>query len=195
MRPHRDDKVLADWNGLTIAALARGAAVFAEPRYAGEAAAAARFVLATLRGADGSLRHRYRGGEAACPGVIDDYAFLAWGCLELHAATGEAGWLAEAAALLAALDERFGDGRGGWFFSPPDPLLPLRQAVVTDAAVPAGAAVAAEALLRLAAATGEARHRDRARALLGAVGGSVAQAPLGCASLVAAGLLLEEGSE
>jgi hypothetical protein len=175
-----------------IAALARAAAVFGEPRHADEAASAARFALSALRGADGALRHRYRGGEAGCPGVLDDYAFLAWGCLELHAAGGEAKWLDEAAALVALLDERFGDGTGGLFFSAPDPLLPLRQAAVTDAAVPSGVAVAAEVLLRLGAATGEARHRQRARALLGAVGGSVAQAPLGCASLLSAGLLLEE---
>jgi hypothetical protein len=191
VRPHRDDKVLADWNGLMIAALARAGAVFAETRYADEAAGAARFALAALRGAEGSLRHRYRGGEAACPGVLDDYAFLAWGCLELHAATGEGRWLEEAAGLAAALEERFGDGTGGYFFSAADPLLPLRQVVATDAALPAGVAVAAEVLLRLGAATGEQRHRERARELLGALGGSVSQAPLGCASLLSAALLLE----
>jgi uncharacterized protein YyaL (SSP411 family) len=95
--------------------------------------------------------------------------------------------------LVARLDERFGDGAGGLFFSAPDPLLPLRQVVVTDAAIPAGIAVAVELLQRLGEATGEARHRQRAHALLGAVGGSVAQAPLGCASLLSAALSLEEG--
>ncbi|HEY5999098.1 MAG TPA: thioredoxin domain-containing protein, partial [bacterium] len=188
VRPHRDDKVLADWNGLTIAALARAAAVFGEARYADEAAGAARFALSRLRGADGSLRHRYRDGEAGCPGVIDDHAFLAWGCLELHAATGERSWLGEATGLVAVLDGAFADGAGSWFFAPADPLLPLRQVIVTDAAVPAGAAVAAEALLRLADVTGEAGHRDRVRELLGATGGTVAQAPLGCASLLSAAL-------
>jgi hypothetical protein len=192
VRPHRDDKVLADGNGLMVAALARAAAVFAEPRYAEEGRGAARFALATLRGADGALRHRYRGGEAACPGVLDDHVFLAWGCLELHAATGEVVWLDEALALVSTLDERFGDGGGAYFFSAADPLLPLRQVVVTDAATPAGVAVAAEVLLRLAAATGEGGPRDRARELLDALGGSVAQAPLGCASLLSASLLLEE---
>jgi hypothetical protein len=191
VRPHRDDKVLADWNGLMIAALARAAVVFGEPRYAAEAAAAARFALATLRGADGALRHRYRDGQAACPGVLDDYASLAWGCLELHAATAEAHWIAEARSLAEELVVRFGDGAGGLYFSAPDPLLPLRQRIAVDAALPAGAAVAAEVLVRLADAAGEARYREQARDLLAALGGMIERAPLGCAQLLAAAMLLD----
>ncbi|HWR98049.1 MAG TPA: thioredoxin domain-containing protein, partial [Candidatus Methanoperedens sp.] len=191
IRPHRDDKVLTDWNGLMIAALAQGAAVFGEPRYAAEAAAAAQFVLGRLRDAGGGLAHRYRGGEAACPGVLDDYAFLAWGCLELYAATGEARWLDEAAGLAGALDARFGDGTGGLYFSAADPLLPLRQQIVVDAALPAGIAVATDIFRRLGDATGEERWRARARELLGSHGGSVAAAPLGCAHLLSSALLLE----
>jgi uncharacterized protein YyaL (SSP411 family) len=192
VRPRRDDKVLADWNGLMIAALAKAAAVFGEPRYAREAERAAKFVLLTLRDAHGNLLHRWRDGEAAFPAVVDDAAALAWGCLELHGATGERRWLERARELADTLDARFGDGAGGLFFSPPDPLLPLRQSIAADAAVPAGAAVAAEVLVRLADATGEPRFRDRARALIGAIAGAVERAPLGCTQLLAAAMLLEE---
>jgi len=192
VRPLRDDKVLADWNGLMIAALAQAAAVFQEPSYAVAAARAADFVLTNLRGAAGELLHRYRDGEAACPAVLDDYAYLAWGCLELYGATGESRWLAQTQALVATMDELFGDGAGGLYFSAPDPLLPLRQAIATDAALPAGVAVAAEVLARLAGATGQARYRERARRLVCAVGGQLESAPLGCCQLLSAALLLEE---
>jgi len=191
VRPHRDDKVLADWNGLMIAALARAAAVFGEPKYAAEAAGAAGFVLARLRDAGGGLLHRYRDGEAACPAVLDDFANLAWGCLELHEATGDPRWRDEARGLLEALDVRFGDAAGGLFFSAPDPLLPLRQMIATDAALPAGAAVAAEALVRFGRATGEARYGERARGLISAFGGDIERAPLGCAHLLSVAMLLE----
>jgi uncharacterized protein YyaL (SSP411 family) len=192
VRPHRDDKVLADWNGLMVAALAKAAVVFGKPSYAREAARAAAFVLTTLRDAEGNLLHRYRDGEAAFPAVVDDYADLAWGCLELHGATGEQRWLDEATALIDALETRFGDGAGGLFFSAPDPLLPLRQVIATDAALPAGAAVAAEVLARLGVATGQPRYGERARELMRALGGELERAPLGCCTLLSASLLLGE---
>jgi hypothetical protein len=190
VRPRRDDKVLADWNGLMVAALARGASVFSEPRYAAAAAGAAGFVLARLRDAGGGLLHRYLDGDAGCPAVLDDYAYLAWGCLELFEATGDPRWRQETRELLEALDTRFGDGSGGLFFSAPDPLLPLRQTISVDAALPAGAAVAAEVLTRFGCATGEARYGERARALLRALGGDIERAPLGCAHLLSAAMLL-----
>jgi hypothetical protein len=166
--------------------------VFGEPRYAAEAAGAAGFVLARLRDAGGNLLHRYRDGEAACPAVLDDYADLAWGCIELHEATGDPRWRDEARRLLDALDARFGAGAGGLFFSAPDPLLPLRQMISTDAALPAGAAVAAEALARFGRATGEERYAERARELIRAFGGDLERAPLGCAHLLSAAMLLEQ---
>ncbi len=173
-----------------IAALAKAAVVFGEPSYAREAARAAEFVLTMLRDAEGNLLHRYRDGEAAFPAVVDDYADLAWGCLELHGATGELRWLDEATALVDAMDARFGDGAGGLFFSASDPLLPLRQVIATDAALPAGAAVAAEVLVRLGSATGQARYGERARELVRALAGELERAPLGCCQLLSAAMLL-----
>jgi uncharacterized protein YyaL (SSP411 family) len=87
---------------------------------------------------------------------------------------------------------RFGDGAGGLYFSSVDPLLPLRQVIATDAALPAGVAVAAEVLVRLGVVTGEPQHRQRARELVRALGDHLSRAPLGCAHLLSAALLLEE---
>ena len=79
IHPHKDDKILTDWNGLMIAALARAAQVFAVPAYAEAAQRAVSFILKSLRTADGRLLHRFRDGEAAVAGMIDDYAFFIWG--------------------------------------------------------------------------------------------------------------------
>jgi len=83
-------------------------------------------------------------------------------------------------------------GAGGLFFSAADPLLPLRQVIATDAALPAGAAVAAEVFARLGGATGQARYGERARELVRALGGALEDAPLGSCQLLSAAMLLGE---
>jgi hypothetical protein len=193
VRPGRDEKVLADWNGLMIAALAKGAIVLAEPRYAEEAARAAEFGLVRLRDGEGNLLHRYRDGEAAFPASLDDCAYLAWGCLELHEATGEARWLEETRRLAEESIARFRDtAAGGFFLSAPDPLLPTRLKIAADAALPSGNAVAVEVFARLARHTGEERYAGEARATLRGCSGEIARNPLGCAGLLTAALVLEE---
>jgi hypothetical protein len=115
VRPGRDDKVLAGWNGLMIAALSRAAGAFDRPDLAQAAARAARFVLGTLRDAQGGLLRRWRDGQAAIPALAEDYAFLGWGLLELYEA-GFQPWALEAAFDLAdRLLERHADPRGGFF--------------------------------------------------------------------------------
>jgi uncharacterized protein YyaL (SSP411 family) len=86
IHPHKDDKILTDWNGLMIAALARGGAVLSDDNYTTAATRAAGFVLSRLR-RDGKLLKRYREGEAALPAHLDDYAFMVWGLTELYEAT------------------------------------------------------------------------------------------------------------
>ena len=87
VHPHKDDKVLTDWNGLMIAALARGAQVLGERRYAEAAKKALRFITDRMAGENGRILHRYRDGEASIPANLDDYAFLVWGLIELYEAT------------------------------------------------------------------------------------------------------------
>src|SRR6185295_18878078 len=79
VRPLRDEKILTDWNGLMIAALARGGAAFGSPRHVAAAEQAASFALTRLRREDGRLWKRWAGGQAALDGVLDDYACLVWG--------------------------------------------------------------------------------------------------------------------
>ena len=109
VRPSRDDKVLADWNGLTIAAFARAGKAFDNADMIRAAQEAARFASQHLQTHGGRLLHRYRDGEAAIPGFADDYAFLAWGFLELYEATFEAKHLQIAIALVNALTAHFWD--------------------------------------------------------------------------------------
>ncbi|MCA8920901.1 MAG: thioredoxin domain-containing protein [Planctomycetes bacterium] len=147
--PLHDDKVLSDWNGHMIGALALAGRVLDEPRYVTAAQEAAEFVLTTLR-PEGELMHRYREGEVGIPALLDDYAFMAWGLVELYQATFEPRYLREAKALLATLQERFGDAEGGGFFaSPADTELLHRSKPSYDGAMPSGNAAAATALLEL----------------------------------------------
>lgn len=153
-RPHRDDKILTDWNGLMIGALALGGRVLQEPRYTQAARQAADFVLAHLA-RDGQLLHRYRDGQADIPAFLDDYAFLAWGLTDLYEAAFEAADLAKAKELARQMIEFFWDREGGGFFlsgSRNEPLIATRKELY-DGALPSGNSVAALALLRVAGLT------------------------------------------
>ena len=96
VHPHRDDKILADWNGLMIAALARGAQALGDPELLRAAAAAMDFVTGSMQNGDGRLLHRYRKGDATVDGNLDDYAFVIWALLELYEATFDARYLVKA---------------------------------------------------------------------------------------------------
>jgi len=179
-RPLADDKVLADWNGMAIAALARGGRAWSEPRYRDAAARAARFVLDRMRGPDGVLLHSgrsgYGGGTAKVPAYLDDYAFLAHGLLALAETTGERRWSDEASRLMDEMDRRLADPRGGWFRSAAEPDLLARTATAADSAVPAGNAVAVLDLLRLAR-LGYPGARARAERALRAFAPAFARSP------------------
>jgi uncharacterized protein YyaL (SSP411 family) len=156
IHPHKDDKVLADWNGLMIAALAQGARVLGSATYAGAASAAAEFVLKRLRTPEGRLLHRYRDGEAGIPAHLDDYAFLIWGLTQLYEATFQIPYLKTALELNEDMLKHFWDDRdGGFFFTPDDgEHLLIRKKAIYDGALPSGNAVALLNLLRLARFTG-----------------------------------------
>jgi uncharacterized protein len=118
VRPLRDDKILADWNGLMVAALARAGRAFGEPSFVQAAERAARFVTRQMRSSDRGLLHRHRDGESAISGFADDYAFLAWGILELYEATFDAVWLEECVSLTEHFLGHFWDTEGAGSFPP-----------------------------------------------------------------------------
>ncbi len=182
VRPLRDDKVLTDWNGLAIAALAKAGGVLAEPQYIELAEAAAGFILKTLRSPDGRLLHRYRDGEAAIPAYAADYAFLIWGLLELYESTFKCGYLRRALELMDLFIEDFWDdsGRGGGFYLTASGAerLPVRQRSEADGALPAAGSVALLDLLRLSSLAGNRDYERKARSLAQSSSGAVEANPL-----------------
>jgi uncharacterized protein len=166
--PHKDDKVLTDWNGLMIAALAKGAQVFDEPKYASAGSRALDFILTKLRTPEGRLYHRYRGGEAAVPAFLDDYAFLIWGLIELYEATFEPSHLQTALSLNDDLLKHFWDDKNGgfYFIAADNEHLLVRKKEIYDGAVPSGNSVAMLNLLRLARMTANHGLEEKA-ALIG----------------------------
>ncbi|MBI4589085.1 MAG: thioredoxin domain-containing protein [Candidatus Rokubacteria bacterium] len=161
--PHRDEKVIASWNGLTVSAFARGAQVLGEPRYADRATKAAEFILRNMK--EGAKLHRtWKEGRARHEGTLDDYAFLAQGLLDLYEATHDPRWLTEALALHATLEKEFRDEQSGGFFLTPHKheALLARDKPDYDGAEPSGNSVAILNLLRIEELTTEARYREAA---------------------------------
>ena len=163
-RPLTDDKVLADWNGLMIGAMARAGARLAEPRYIAAAERAAGFVLSRMvDGAEGTLLHAFREGRAHVAAFLDDYAFLVEGLLQLHGATGNGRWLSEAVRLAEEQERRLGDAEGGGYFAAgQDPRLLFRSKPAFDGAVASGNGIAALNAVELARLTGDPAWADRA---------------------------------
>ena len=179
IHPHKDDKVLTDWNGLMIAAAAIAGRALDEPRYTKAAKDAAAFVLDELREDNGRLLHRYRDGEAAIAGNVDDYAFLTWGLLELYQTTFDIDYLVTALELEKDLYERFWDAEhGGYFFTPSDgEELLVRTKEVYDGAVPSGNSVAMLNLTRLGRITASTALEQRADEIGRAFYNDVTKAP------------------
>ena len=114
IHPLKDDKILADWNGLMAAAMARAGRVLSEPKYVEAAGRSVDFVLETMRSDGGRLMHRSREGSVSVPAFLDDYVFLSWACLELHEAKLDPALLERAISLQTEAMERFWDrGRRG----------------------------------------------------------------------------------
>jgi uncharacterized protein YyaL (SSP411 family) len=162
VRPHLDDKILTAWNGLMISAFALGGRVLNEPRYLDAARRAADFLLDTM--AKGTLLRRYRDGEAAIEGFLDDYAFFATALVDLYEATLDGRYLREAIRLAKEMRARFEDSEAGGFFSASgdDPHLVLRMKDDYDGAEPSGNSLAATLLLRLGEITGSEDFRRSA---------------------------------
>lgn len=157
VHPFKDEKILTDWNGLLLAALATGGRVLQAEEWVQTAEETARFLLTVMRAPDGGLWHRYYRGEAGIHGFLEDYAFLIWGLLELYEATFEARYLKEALALNTYLQRNFLDSaHGGYFQTAVNAAqVPVRQKELYDGAVPSGNSVMLLNLLKLARITGD----------------------------------------
>jgi uncharacterized protein YyaL (SSP411 family) len=179
IRPGRDDKILADWNALTIAALVRAAAVFAQPAWVQEAAATFDFLLQRMAQPDGRIAHAYRGEKISASGLLEDQAAMIRAALALYEATGEAARLERALHILAATEQFFSDGAGAFFTSASDASdLPagegFRSRNVMDGPTPSGIGLMAENYARLYQLTGDDGYRAKAEAVLAAYGGQKA---------------------
>jgi len=198
VRPGRDDKVLADWNGLVIAALCRAGAVFRRPDWLELAADAFDFIHATMRAPDGRLQHAWRLGRLTAAGLLDDQAAMARAALALFEATGDPIRLDQALALVAAAETFFADADGSFFTTARDAVdVPLGEAVrprsVADNATPAANGLMAEVFARLFHLTGAPHWADRARRLITAFSGLGDRLTM-ATTLLAAADLLEEGT-
>jgi uncharacterized protein YyaL (SSP411 family) len=188
VRPHLDDKVLTDWNGMMIAALAKAGSALGRPDMVEAAGRAATFVMDNLRRDDGRLLHRYRDGEAAIEGHLDDYAFMVWGMLDLYEATFEPSYLRTAVELNRTMMEHFWDGTSWGLYLTPDDgeELLVRPKEVYDGAMPSGNSVAMLNLLRLSHLTGGPGLAKRASELGAAFSGDVGRMPVGFTQLMSA---------
>ena len=176
VRPGWDDKVLADWNGLMIAALANAGTVFEEPAWIEAAQRAFAFVCGTMQTA-GRLGHSWRAGKLKHTATLDDYANMARAALALHEATGDTAALDQARLWIGVLDRHYWDIRnGGYFFTADDADdLILRTKTAYDSATPSGNGTLVGVLGRLYLLTGEEAYRKRAEALIDAFAGEVAR--------------------
>ncbi|MBP1723920.1 MAG: hypothetical protein H6Q44_1625, partial [Deltaproteobacteria bacterium] len=180
IHPLKDDKVLTSWNGLMIAALAKGYQALGDPLFSDAACRAADFILGQMRTPQGRLYRRWREGEVAISGFLEDYAFLVWGLIELYEATFRVRYLEEAFHLNRLMIELFGDKeRGGFYFSGKDnEALITRQKELYDGATPSGNSVAALNMLRLARMTGKIDLEKEVEGLLRGFSSTVAEAPM-----------------
>jgi uncharacterized protein YyaL (SSP411 family) len=175
VRPGLDDKILADWNGLMIAALTEAGLAFEREDWIALAARAFAFVREQMTGPGGRLRHSWRDGRARHPASVDDYADLCRAALALHEATADPAYLAQARDWAKLLDRHYWDNAGGGYFFAADDTQDLiaRAKTAADAAVPSGNGTLVGVLTRLALLTGDDGYRRRAEAIIGAFSGEV----------------------
>ena len=176
VRPGRDDKILADWNALTVAALARASAVFAEPEWLATAEAVFTFIVERMAHGNGTIDHAYRAGKISAAGLLEDQATMIRAALSLFEASGNPARLDQALRILAAAEPAFGDGAGAFFTAAADAAdLPagegFRTRNVSDGPTPSGIGLMAETYARLYHLTGDVGYRAKADAVLAAYGG------------------------
>jgi uncharacterized protein YyaL (SSP411 family) len=181
VHPAKDDKVLVDWNGLMIVALAKANQVIGNTKYLHAATKTADFILKEMKTPEGRLYHRYAKGEKAVDGFLDDYTYLVYGLIELYETSFEEKYLQSSIELTKTMIEQFWDKeKGGFFFtteSADDSVPRLKQTY--DGAMPSGNSIALYNLLRLARISGEASFEVYANKLLKVFSDEVNGQPVG----------------
>jgi uncharacterized protein YyaL (SSP411 family) len=186
IHPFKDDKILTAWNGLMIAALAKGGKVLKENRYTSAAEKAAVFILVNLRDENGRLLRRYRRGKAGIPAQLNDYAFMVWGLLELYENTYDPEYLIAAIDLNDQMLSLFWDDHNGGLFltaSDGEHIL-VRHKEVYDGALPSGNSVALLNLLRLSRITANKDYSAKAQKTIKAFSADVKGYPAGHAQFM-----------
>jgi hypothetical protein len=177
--PMTDDKILADWNGLMVAAFARTSRICSEPLYADRAGTACRFITDNLRTDQGELMHRYRNGQVGVRGQAADYAYLIFGLCELFMARSRAGDLSLACDLADVLAEHFRDSRSGGYYTTAagqDDII-ARRIDLYDGAIPSPNSVAFTSLLTLSLLTGDPSYERQAFELGRLYSGPLSRSP------------------
>jgi uncharacterized protein YyaL (SSP411 family) len=169
VHPLKDDKILTSWNGLMIAAMAKAYQALGDQAYVDAAAGAASFISNNLKKDGHRLFRRYRDGDVAYPGYLDDYSNFVWGLIELYEATFETSYLEEAINLNHTMIDLFWDETyGGFFYSGKDNEVLIKQSKeIYDGAIPSSNSVAALNLVRLGHLTGDRDLANRAEQLTG----------------------------
>ena len=186
IRPGWDDKVLADWNGLMIAALAHASRVFERPDWLEMAKTAFAFVTSRME-KDGRLIHSYRAGQAKAPATASDYANMIWGAIRLHEATNDGQYLAAAERWVAVLDRHYWVAdAGGYAFTADDtPDVIVRMRSAHDDATPNANAIMISNLVALHLLTGKQAYLDRAQAIPEAFAADLGRNALGHCGVLA----------
>jgi uncharacterized protein YyaL (SSP411 family) len=186
-RPELDDKVLTDWNGLMIGALAKAAQVLDQPRYGEAAKRAARFIMHNLRFQEGKLLHRWRNDRAGLAATAADYSFMIWGLLELYGWDFDPTWLQQALSLNDDLLENYWDEKLGGFYLTMDnkqSMLPRIKELI-DTALPSSNAVSMHNLLKLSRLTGNHSFEEKAAEISSLLSSRVKDFPLAFPMLLA----------
>jgi uncharacterized protein YyaL (SSP411 family) len=188
VHPLKDDKVLADWNGLMAGAMAFAGRVFDEPVWIHAAKKATDFVLEEMHSDSGRMLHRYREGDASIPAFLDDYVFMTTAMLELYDASLDPVYLERALKLQQQTQDLFWDTRrGGFYFTAADnEELLVRQKEIYDGAIPSGNSTAADNLIRLARLTSEKEYLQGADHVFAAFSNEANQTPSAHSQLMSA---------
>ena len=188
IHPLKDDKILTDWNGLMIAALAQGARILNKPEYESAARRAAEFVQTRMTDKNGCLYHRFRDGELAVEAQAADYAFLIQGLLSLYQTTFDLTYAERAQTLQEKMIDNFWDEQNGGFYSTPagSDDLPVRPKELYDGAIPSANSIALFNLVALSRLTGDPRWENRAQDQIRAFAGTVKDQPQAFTSFLCA---------